>query len=166
MTPPPLRWLLGELTDGQPLTQTGNLNRALVQAAAGCFGWWDAGLHGLPRSEDELYDLRQVRQLGQRLGLIRRSGRRLVLTTSGRTALHDPEGLWRRTAARLLPADPFALTAGEATHATTNLLRALNLLAIGGDWADRAYGLTPTARSIAHEALQRRATGPKASPWG
>jgi hypothetical protein len=135
-----------------------------------------------------------------------------VLTTSGRTALHDPEGLWRRTAAGLLPADPFALTAGEATlalllsrntvaaddlnaavaqiveeegwreqrsgappdkhiisgatHATTNLLRALNLLAIGGDWADRAYGLAPTAWSIAHEALRRRATGPKASPWG
>lgn len=209
---PPLRWLLGELTDGQPLTQTGNLNRALVQVAAGRFGWWDAGLHGLPRSEDELYDLRQVRQLAQRLGLARRSGRRLVLTTSGRTTLNDPERPWRHAAAGLLPADPFALAAGEATlalllsrdtvpaealndavahivdeegwreqhsgappgkhdvsratHTTTNLLRALSLLARGGDWTDRAYGLTPAARSIAHEALRQRATGPKTIPWG
>ena len=80
----PLRWLLGELAGGQTLTQTGNLNRAFVQDAAGRFGWWDAGSHGLPRSEDELYDLHQVRRLAQRLGLIRRSGRTLGLTTNGR----------------------------------------------------------------------------------
>lgn len=36
---PRLRWLLGELAEGQPLTQTGNLNRAFVQAAAARFGW-------------------------------------------------------------------------------------------------------------------------------
>ena len=30
----PLQWLLGELVDGQPLTQTGNLSRAFVQDAA------------------------------------------------------------------------------------------------------------------------------------
>jgi len=38
---PPLRFLMGELIDGQPLTQTGNLSRAFVQDAAGRFGWWD-----------------------------------------------------------------------------------------------------------------------------
>jgi hypothetical protein len=197
----PLRWLLGELAGGQTLTQTGNLNRAFVQDAAGRFGWWDAGLHGLPRSEDELYDLHEVRRLAQRLGLIRRSGRTLGLTTNGRAALDDRERLWRGTATGLLPAEPFELAVGEATlamllitttvpaddlhdtvttivheegwrdqrsgappdrhvisratHTTTNLLRALNLLAIGGDWRDHAYGLTPAGRSIAQETLRR-----------
>jgi hypothetical protein len=207
---PPLHWLLGELADGVSLTQTGNLNRAFVQGAAGRFGWWDLDLHSLPRSEDELHDLSQVRQLAQRLGLIRRSGRTLGLTTGGRTALQDPQHRWRRTATGLLPRDPFALAAGEATlavllgrdtiptdelnsaippivheegwreqrsgappdrhvisqatHATTNLLRALNLLATGAHWTDHAYGLTPEGRAIAHEALRQRAIGPKTSP--
>lgn len=208
----PLRWLLGELAGGQTLTQTGNLNRAFVQDAAGRFGWWDPGLHGLPRSEDELYDLHQVRRLAQRLGLIRRSGRTLGLTTNGRAALDDRDRLWRGTATGLLPAEPFELAVGEATlamllitttvtaddlhdtvtpivheegwrdqrsgappdrhvinratHTTTNLLRALNLLATGGDWRDHAYSLTPAGRSIAQETLRRRATGPKTTPWG
>jgi hypothetical protein len=206
----PLRWLLGELAGGQALTQTGNLNRAFVQAAATRFGWWDLGLHSLPRTEDELYDLHQVRELAQRLGLIRRTDRTLVLTTNGRAAVDDQELLWRRTAAGLLPSDPFTIAAGEitlvmllstdtipatdlddaatpilhqegwreqrtgappsdrvvsqATHATTNLLRALNLLATEGDWRDRAYTLSPAGRAIAHEALHQRATGPKTSP--
>lgn len=208
---PPLRWLLGELADGQALTQTGNLNRAFVQAAATRFGWWDLGLHSLPRTEDELYDLHQVRALAQRLGLIRRTGRSLVLTRNGRAAVDDQELLWRRTAAGLLLSDPFTLAAGEITlvvllstdtipaddlddaanpilhqegwreqrtgappsdrvvsqaiHATTNLLRALNLLATEGDGRDRAYTLSPAGRAIAHEALRQRATGPKTSPW-
>ncbi|HEY9350765.1 MAG TPA: hypothetical protein VIP75_08725, partial [Acidothermales bacterium] len=81
---PPLRWFLGELVDRQPLTHTGNLGRAVVQNAAGRFGWWD--FDKPPRSEDELYDLHQVRLLAQRLGLARRSGRRLVLTQKGRGA--------------------------------------------------------------------------------
>ena len=51
---PPLRWLLGELVDGQALTQTGNLNRAFVQDAAARFGCWHPSLHSLPRNEEEL----------------------------------------------------------------------------------------------------------------
>jgi hypothetical protein len=62
------------------------------------------------------------------------------------------------------PPDPHLIS--RVTHATTNLLRALNLLAIGGNWTDNAYRLTPTGRSIAHEALRQRAAGPKSSPWG
>ncbi|MGH8984585.1 MAG: hypothetical protein ACRDY6_12025 [Acidimicrobiia bacterium] len=209
---PPLRWLLGELVDGQPLTQTGNLNRAFVQGAAASFGWWHPTLHSLPRTEEELYDLHQVRHVAQRLGLARRSGRKLVLTATGRTLLEDAEVLWRRTARSMLPADDFALAVSEvtlallasrdtvpahelravateivhedgwrdtasgappddraiswATHTTTNLLRALNLLAVGGDWDDRSYGLTDVGRATALEALRRRATGARSSPWG
>ncbi len=207
---PPLRWLLGELVDGQALTQTGNLGRAFVQDAAGRFGWWD--FRTPPRTEDELYDLHQVRHLAQRLGLARRSGRKLLLTPKGRATLDDADRLWRQAARRLLPDDDFAAALGEVTLAllavgedtpateidallaevvgevgwrssstgllpdardvswawrqTTNLLRALNLLSTGGDWQDRQYGLTPTGRALALEALHHRATGPRSSPWG
>lgn len=112
---PPLRWFLTELVDGQPLTQTGNLGRAFVQDAAGRFGWWD--LDKLPRSEDELYDLHQVRRLAQRLGLARRSGRRLVLTPKGRVAVANGGQLWRQVARALLPDDEFEASLGEITLA-------------------------------------------------
>jgi len=209
---PPLTWLLGALVDGQPLTQTGNLNRAFVQDAAGRFGWWDPAFRGLPRSEEELYDLHQLRHLAQRLGLARRSGRKLTLTTKGKAALRDPDNLWRTVAQGLLPDHEFAAALGEVTlallvdrgslpqdeldevltgivrevgwrssgtgappnehdirwgwHTTTNLLRALTLLSVGGDWDDRSYGLTPVGRAVALEALRQRATGPRSSPWG
>src|SRR5690606_40154999 len=111
-TVPPLRWFLGELVDRQPLTQTGNLGRAFVQDAAGRFGWWD--FDKPPRSEDELYDLHQIRHLAQRLGLARRSGRRLVLTPKGRAALED-DRLWRVAARGLLPDHELAAALGEVT---------------------------------------------------
>ncbi|MGE3834533.1 MAG: hypothetical protein AB7H43_07085 [Acidimicrobiia bacterium] len=112
---PPLRWFLSELIDGQALTQTGNLGRAFVQDAAGRFGWWD--FDKPPRSEDELYDLHQVRHLAQRLGLARRSGRRLVLTPKGRTALTDGDQLWRSAARGLLVDHEFAAALGEISLA-------------------------------------------------
>jgi hypothetical protein len=112
---PPLRWLLGELDDGQALTQTGNLGRAFVQDAAGRFGWWD--FDKPPRSEDELYDLHQIRHLAQRLGLARRSGRRLVLTPKGRASVADGDQLWRTAARGLLVDHEFAAALGEITLA-------------------------------------------------
>lgn len=112
---PPLRWLLGELGDGQPLTQTGNLSRALVHDAAGRFGWWD--FRTPPRSEDELPGLHQVRHLAQRLGLARRSGRKLVLTPKGRAALDDANLLWRSVARGLLLDQDFAAAVGEVALA-------------------------------------------------
>lgn len=208
---PPLRWLLEQLADGQALTQTRNLNRAFVQDAASRFGWWDLELHGLPRGEDELYDLRQTRHLAQHLGLTRRSGRKLALTTKGRSLLGDPERLWRAAAHAIVPDHPFGRATGEVAlallatvdsigraelntsvaevvreegwrdqrthepvdersisrsmHETINLLRALNLLSIGGEWRDRRYGLTDVGRATALEALHHAATGPRSSPF-
>lgn len=206
---PRLGWLLGELTDGQALTRTGNLSRGFVQSAAGRFGW---DFQNPPRTEDELYDLHQLRHLAQRLGLARRSGRKLVLTSKGRAALGDTERLWRAAARDLLTDREFPAALGELTvallctrdtvasseldgvlaevahevgwrsadtgdppddrdiswawHQTTGLLRALDLLASGGDWQDRSYRLTPTGRAVALECLHHRATGPRSTPWG
>ena len=74
---PPLRWLLDQLDGGIALTQTGNLNRAFVQQSAERFGW---DFSRPPRTEDDLYDLYQLRHFAQDLGLVRRSGRKLTLT--------------------------------------------------------------------------------------
>lgn len=208
---PPLRWLMEQLADGQALTQARNLNRAFVQDAARRFGWWNLELHGLPRGEDELYDLRQTRHLAQHLGLTRQSGRKLALTTKGRSLLGDPERLWRAAAHAIVPDNPFGRATGEVAlsllatvdsvgytelntavaevvreegwrdqrthepvdersiprsmHETINLLRALNLLSIGGDWLDRRYGLTEVGRTTALEALHHAATGPRSNPF-
>jgi hypothetical protein len=52
-----------------------------------------------------------------------------------------------------------------AVHATSNLCRALGLLAVGAGWTDRSYGLTGTGQATALEALRARATGPRTIPW-
>jgi hypothetical protein len=54
---------------------------------------------------------------------------------------------------------------GWAVHETSNLCRALGLLAVGGDWRDRSYGLTGTGQATALAALRARATGPRTIPW-
>src|SRR5712671_1597569 len=78
---PRLRWLLDQLNGGIALTQTGNLSRKFVQQSADRFGW---DFSRPPRTEDDLFDLHQLRHLAQRLGLARRSGRVLALTAKGR----------------------------------------------------------------------------------
>jgi len=107
---PELRWLLGELDGGITLTQTGNLSQKFVQQSAGRFGW---DLSRPPRTEDELFDLHQLRRLTQRLGLARRSGRMLTLTAKGRRLPNDPSHLWRAAAAGLLGGNDFSVFAGE-----------------------------------------------------
>jgi hypothetical protein len=205
---PPLRWLLDQLDGGIALTQTGNLSRAFVQHSANRFGW---DFSSPPRSEDELFDLHQVRHLAQDLGLARRSGRTLTLTAKGRRLRTDPGSLWRTVAAGLLGKDDFDTFAGElflallvaaeevpgrqiqaavglaaaeegfrenrtgeppgeravswAIHSTSNLCRALGLLAAGRDWSDQSYGLTATGKATALQALRARATGPRTVPW-
>ena len=205
---PPLRWLLDQLDSGIALTQTGNLSQKFVQQNADRFGW---DFSRPPRTEDELYDLYQLRHFGQDLGLARRSGRKLVLTAKGRGLLAAPDRLWHAVAAGLLGDNGFFVYVGElflallldadsvpdrqiratlgqavaeegfretrtleppdehdigrAIHETSNLCRALGLLASGGDWRDRSHGLTSTGKSTALEALRARATGPHTIPW-
>ncbi len=205
---PPLGWLLDQLDGGIALTQTGNLNRKFVQDSADRFGW---DFSRPPRTEDELFDLHQLRHFAQDLGLARRSGRRLTLTAKGGRLLADPGSLWHAAAAGLLGDNGYFVYAGElflallldadsvpdreitatvgqavaeegfrdtrtfeppdehdinrAIHETSNLCRALGLLASGGDWRDRNHGLTDTGKATALEALRDRATGPCTIPW-
>jgi hypothetical protein len=201
---PRWQWLLGQLADGIPLTQTGNLSRAFVQQNASRFGW---DLSRPPYTETDLYDLHQLRCLATDLKIARRSGRILTLTARGRRMLDDPDQLWRDTAPALPPGNTFTVFAGElflalladgepqpaaqvtatvaqavaeegfrdsqtdlppdehdiswAIARTANLCRALGLLALGSDWPDRRYQLTPVGTATALEALRARATGPR-----
>jgi hypothetical protein len=107
---PPLRWLLGQLDGGIALTQTGNLSQKFVQQSADRFGW---DFSRPPRTEDELFDLHQLRHFAQDLGLARRSGRMLTLTAKGRRLLADPDSLWHAVAVGLLGDNHFAVFAGE-----------------------------------------------------
>jgi hypothetical protein len=205
---PQLRWLLSELDGGIALTQTGNLSQKFVQQSAYRFGW---DFSRPPRTEDDLFDLHELRRLAQRLGLARRSGRMLTLTAKGRNLPADPSQLWRATAAGLLGGNDFSLFVGElflallliadsipgsdiaatvrqaadeegfcarrtgeppsehdiswAIDDTSNLCRALGLLADDGERLDGNYGLTDAGKATAIEALRARATGPRTIPW-
>jgi hypothetical protein len=108
---PRLQWLLDELSAGIGLTVRGNLNRNFVQQNADRFGW---DLNRSPRTEDDLYDLSQLRELAEELGLAREAGRTLILTVKGRRVAADPRQLWRVVAAGLLDSeDGFSVFAGE-----------------------------------------------------
>ena len=100
-----------------------SLNRKFVQQNADRFGW---DFDSPPRTEDDLYDLHQVREVAQQLGLARRMGRKLTLTAKGRRLGGDPEQLWRAVAVFLLAGDSdFTVYIGELFLAL--LLRADSL---------------------------------------
>jgi hypothetical protein len=122
-----LPWLLEQLVDGVSLTQTGNLGQKFVQGAPSRFGW---DFRNPPRTEDDLVELHLVRHFAQRLGLARRSGRRLVLTARGREALSEPEQLRRCAARGLIGTDPFVGLAGELCLAMLLDVEAMSASAI------------------------------------
>lgn len=143
---PPFRWLLEQLAGGIPLTQTGNLSQKFVQSAAERFGWH---FSRPPRTEDDLYDLHQVRRLAQRLGLARRSGRTLGPTARGRALLADREGLWRSVARGLLGERAFSVFAGELFLA----------LLVDVDSMSHANLTNTIGRAVAEEGFRETRTG-------
>lgn len=107
---PRWQWLLGELGNGIPLTQTGNLSRAFVQRNADRFGW---DFSRPPVTETDVFDLHQLRGLAASLRLTRKDRHTLTLTGKGRDLLADPPRLWQATAASLIGGDQFTIFAGE-----------------------------------------------------
>lgn len=106
------QWLLDQLGEGIPLTQTGNLNRAFVQANAERFGW--DFTHRRPYTEQDVTDLHELRTLATGLGLVRQAGRKLALTAEGRRLAADPAALWQATARALVSeGDDFEAYTGE-----------------------------------------------------
>jgi len=116
----PVQWLLDHAAAGAPLTQTGNLARAIVAEGCRRFDWLT--LTGNPRSESDIVELWTLRDLAKQMSVIRRSGRTLLLSTTGK-AVHagDTDTLWQATMSCLPgPAD------GEAAAAEIALMLLLD----------------------------------------
>jgi hypothetical protein len=110
----PALWLLERAATGIALTQTGALNRELVREVAERWpDWWAADLFGSPNREDDIPLLGELHDLLRRVRLLRRTGRRLILTTRGHALAADPPELLRMLARSLLAGDTFKAACGE-----------------------------------------------------
>jgi len=101
-----VRWLLACAGEdrGIALTETGALNRALVREAVSRRPeWWDTDVVGPPYQEAEIRPLAGLHALLGRGRLLRRRGRRLLLTARGRELQQQPAPLLE-TLGRALPA--------------------------------------------------------------
>ncbi|OPG14229.1 hypothetical protein [Microbispora sp. GKU 823] len=103
----PLRWLLGLARTGVRLTERLNVGRAVAAEAADRFGWGNRARSGVVRGEADVPALTELRQIAVHdLGALRRSGRRLVLTTTGRNLLDDRAAMWEAATPTLLVPAP------------------------------------------------------------
>jgi hypothetical protein len=109
----PLRWILERAAEegGAELTQSNYLARATVVAAVERFGWRDS--EKPPRSEAEVYQLWMVRDVARRLHLVRRRGRRLLVTARGAELLRFPERLWETVAVEIEDEHEFTRAVAE-----------------------------------------------------
>jgi hypothetical protein len=164
----PVQWLL-ELANGRdgeppgiPLTVTGNVARRVVQEAAERFGWWDLPERP-PRSESDIWRLVELRQLLQRAGVLRRSGRRLVMSTRSRGLLGDPGGQWLLAMTRLIDTGEFESAAQEAAVMLllqadgmvefSDLVREVADVLAGSGWRDTGNGAPPDDRDVNRAVL-------------
>lgn len=138
-----------------PLTQKGNLGRAVVIEAVDRFGW--DPLPNPPRGEDDVFELWALRALADNLHAVRRSGRRLLTTRTGRVLAADPQALWRAVASRLGAGQDFAAIVRElalailhdgTTHPRDAVVREIADTVTGEGWHDRATGLPPDRDAI------------------
>ncbi|WP_424536366.1 hypothetical protein ACOZ38_41705 [Sphaerisporangium viridialbum] len=100
-----LCWLLETAAKpgGVPLTQRHNIARALVVEAAERFGWPLTGT----RSEGGVAALRTLRHMAEdEMRAVQRTGRRLLITATGRRLLADPEAMWQAASSALLTPAP------------------------------------------------------------
>jgi hypothetical protein len=144
----PIRWLLDHAAAGAALTTTGNLARPLVAEGCRLFGWLTTT--GNPRSESDIVELWALRDWARQIGVVRRSGRRLVLSTRGRTVHADgTPAIWGSTMDNLLGPGDGDTAAGEI---------ALMLLLTGEDLDYRDLN-DRVADVLAGEGWHRQSTG-------
>jgi hypothetical protein len=159
----PMQWLL-ELAAGRsgdppgvPLTVSGNLARRIVQEAAERFDWWELPDRS-PRSESDIWRLGELRQLLQRTGALRRSGRRLVLGTRGRALLGDPMAQWIAATTSLIDSGEFESAVQEASLMLLlqangmvemrDLIREVAEVLASSGWRDTGNGAPPDERDV------------------
>jgi hypothetical protein len=144
----PLRWLLEQADHGRglPLTDNHDLAAPVVAAAQESFG------------RDVVEPLRSLVEILHRMRALRRVGRRLVLTRTGRRLPTNPAQLWHAAMDALVgPDDSVNAAAAEATllllvdghQAGREELarRVCDLLASEG-WCDPATGAAPEPAAV------------------
>jgi hypothetical protein len=91
----PARWLLEMASaDGVPLTQTNALARAVVREIAERWPeWWNAELFGPPHREWDMLLVGALHEGLRRRRLVRRRGRKLLITARGRKLAAHPIAL-------------------------------------------------------------------------
>jgi hypothetical protein len=154
----PARWLLELAGDGIPLTQTYALARSVVREAAERWpAWWRADIHGPPHRETDLALLHTLRDGLQRLRLVRRRGRRLIVTARGRQLAREPGALLDVLATDLGAGDAFTDRVAEVVVGALRVQddcdwRALDraaFLAIRREPWSGAGGVAPSERDVA-----------------
>jgi hypothetical protein len=127
----------------------------VVIEAVNRFDWHP--LPNPPRGEDDVFELWALRELARDLGAVRRSGRRLLATRTGRTLAVDGAALWRAVAGRLDAGQDFraivtelalAILLDGATHAQATLIERIGAGVAGEGWHDRATGQPPDAEAV------------------
>jgi len=110
----PISWLLRKAADdgGIPLTQSHTLARAVVAEGCQRFGWLT--VTGRPRSESDIIEAWTLRTMIRELGVVRRQGRRLNLTSAGRDlAVANASAMWVAVIPAILPASRAEAAAAE-----------------------------------------------------
>lgn len=144
----PLRWLLERADSGcgVPLTDGGGVAQPVVVAAEERFG------------ADAAKPLRALGEMLLRMRMLRRAGRRWMLTHAGRELLADPGQLWQTTmdavvgsadtmAAAAIEAALLLLADGRQIGREELVQRVCELLA-GEGWQDRETGAVPTPEVV------------------
>ncbi|MCW2943418.1 MAG: hypothetical protein JWR24_135 [Actinoallomurus sp.] len=160
----PVRWLLNEAADGITLTQIGNLPKSLVVAMNDAYNYYDLpGYH--PRGEHDVLPLTELRELLRKAGLVRRTGRRLVLTPDGRRHREDLPALWQTVTGQLAAGEGFeaavaeigllALADGRPVD-SAHFERTLIDAADEQGWHDPATKAAPDSRTIAYARAHLR----------
>lgn len=144
----PMRWLLDHAAAGAALTTTGNLTRPLVAEGCRRFDWLTTT--GNPRSESDIVELWTLRDWARQMGVVRRSGRRLLLSTAGKSVHGGGAAeLWHATMDALCGPDDADAAAAEI---------ALMLL-LNDDNLDYRDLNTAVARALAGEGWRQRPAG-------
>jgi hypothetical protein len=154
----PALWLLAEAAEGITLTQVGNLPKPLVVAMNDAYKYYD--LPGYrPRGEHDVFALTELRELLRTAGLTRRTGRRLVLTPSGRRSREDVPALWNAVTGRLAAGDDFeaavaeivllALAAGRPVDGDHLEKLVIDAVAEGG-WHNPKTNTAPDSGAVAY----------------
>ncbi len=157
----PLRWLLGQASDGAlALTSQHRLSPPVVQAMGEEFGWFGPRDGVAPMREDDVRKAAVVHEVARHQRWVRRQGRNLTATKVGRAVCVDDVAVWRGLAAAIAAPDGFEgyvrecallvlLGAEQAEQPGRRaLLVALGELAAEAGWHDPESGRGPTPEEV------------------